>query len=171
VLSVAPATDSARPYGIKLDREERPWVALFGTNKLARINPETMALREVELPRADARPRRLEIDRNGNVWYVDYAEGYLGRYVPATGVFSEWRLPGKSPRPYGTALDDRGHLWIADTGVLPNRILGFDMAAEKFFSSSPVPSGGNIRFMHFNPKDGSFWFGVDAGFLAQGQPQ
>ncbi|MBB3060927.1 hypothetical protein [Microbulbifer rhizosphaerae] len=84
--------------------------------------------------------------------------------------FTEWRLPGDAPRPYGTALDDKGRLWIADTGVIPNHILGFDTATEKFISATEVPSGGNVRHMMFNKADGSFWFGVDAGYLAQGNP-
>lgn len=67
---------------------------------------------------------------------MDYTDGYLGRYVPTSGKFTEWRLPGDTPCPYGTALDDKGRLWIADTGVIPNRILGFDTAAEKFISAT-----------------------------------
>jgi virginiamycin B lyase len=66
---------------------------LFGTNKLARINPDTFELTEVVLPRADARPRRLEITSDGLVWYVDYAQGYLGRLDPVTGAITEWPTP------------------------------------------------------------------------------
>jgi virginiamycin B lyase len=171
VMEVKPRSEDARPYGIKMDAQDRPWVVLFGSDKLANIDPKTFVLKEISLPRVDARPRRLEIDRQGNIWYVDYVGGYVGRYRPDSGKFTEWKMPGESPRPYGTALDASGRLWIADTGVIPNRILGFDTNAEKFISASEVPSGGNVRHMFYHPQDNSFWFGVDAGYLARGVPK
>ncbi|WP_299582414.1 hypothetical protein [uncultured Microbulbifer sp.] len=171
VKIATPQTANSRPYGIKVDSQNRPWVALFGTNKLAWVDPKTMVVNEISIPRPNARPRRLEIDPSNNIWYVDYPEGYLGRYTPSTKDFKEWKLPTENPRPYGTALDNRGRLWIADTGKIPNIIFAFDIKTEKFISQTPVPSGGNIRHMYFDSKDGSFWFGVDSGFLDQGIPK
>jgi virginiamycin B lyase len=161
-------TPRARPYGIKVDVANRPWIALLGTNRLATVDPETMVLTEIELPDAGARPRRLEIDRKGAVWYVDYAGGMLGRYTPADGAFRQWPLPsGPDSRPYGTALDDRGVLWIAETGRLPNRLVGFDTAQQIFVSASPVSSGGSVRHMYFDNETKAVWFGVDSGFIVR----
>ena len=36
------------------------WVVLFGTNKLAHIEPDTLEFAEIDLPREGSRPRRLE---------------------------------------------------------------------------------------------------------------
>ena len=52
-------TERSRPYGIKLAPDGSVWVVLFGSNKLAHINPDTLEHDEIELPRPDARPRRL----------------------------------------------------------------------------------------------------------------
>src|SRR6267143_385610 len=51
-------TPNARPYGIKLDSKGHPWVVLFGTNKIATVDPGTMQLREITLPLAATPPRR-----------------------------------------------------------------------------------------------------------------
>ena len=45
--------EQARPYGIVVARDGRPWIVLFGTNKLATVDPKTLALTEHELPRAE----------------------------------------------------------------------------------------------------------------------
>jgi streptogramin lyase len=51
-------TPRSRPYGIKQAPDGSIWVVLFGSNKLAHIDPETLEHDEIELPRAGARPRR-----------------------------------------------------------------------------------------------------------------
>ena len=162
-------TTRARPYGIKLDTNDRPWIVLFGTNKLATIDPATLNLTEIPLPRSNARPRRLEIGKNGDVWYVDYAGGFVGRYSPESQKITEWELPsGKQSRPYGTALDDNGRLWIAETGINPNRLVGFDLESERFFGSVEVPSGaGTIRHMYFRADGREIWFGTDTNYVGR----
>lgn len=99
---VVPAlTPNSRPYGIRMDRTgERAWIALLGTNKIATINPETMEMEEVELPREDTRVRRLDITSDGNVWYGDFNSGYIGRYNPAPERLPNGKcLMGKIPDP------------------------------------------------------------------------
>ncbi len=161
VISVP--TDRARPYGIKMAPDGRVWVVLFGTSKLAKVDPKTFALTEIDLPRDEARPRRLEVTGDGRVWYGDYAEGKLGVYDPATDRFKEWDLPGgENAQPYGTASDSKGRIWLVETGLDPNRFVGFDPKTEDFFSITPIPSGGGVvRHMHYLESDGTVWFGTD----------
>ncbi len=162
-------TSRARPYGIKLDTDDRPWIVLFGTSTLATIDPATLNLTEISLPRPNARPRRLEIGSNGNIWYVDYAGGFLGSYSPVSQIFTEWELPsGKQSRPYGTALDDKGQVWIAETGINPNRLVGFDPQSGKFFGRTEIPSGaGTIRHMYFHADGREIWFGTDTNYVGR----
>jgi streptogramin lyase len=68
-----------------MDLRDRPWFTEFGTNRLGTVDPETMDLREVVLPRKGARPRRLAVTSDDKVWYVDYAEGFLGCLDPPSG--------------------------------------------------------------------------------------
>lgn len=160
-------TADARPYGIKIARDGTPWVVLFGTNKLASVDPGTLKLTEHPLPRKDARPRRLGLTPDGRIWYVDFADGYLGALTPSVGTIKEWRLPGGADsRPYGMAVDAHGHIWAVEVGDRPNQIVGFDPEKEQFFGATPIPSGaGAIRNMDYDAEGGRIWFGTDANTI------
>lgn len=156
-------TPRALPYGIATDAHNRLWIAEFGSNKLAVVDGNTLGLREITLPRADSRPRRLAATADDKVWYVDNAQGYLGQLDPATGKIQEWPLPdGRDAGPYGMAADDRNRLWFVETGLQPNRLVGFDPATQKFFSVAEIKSGGGaVRNMYFYSPAGEIWFGTD----------
>jgi virginiamycin B lyase len=163
-------TPNARPYGIAIDSKGHPWICEFGTNKLATIDPATMRLREYDLPNKGAHPRRIEITSDDRVWYVDYTLGTLGRLDPATGAVKEWPTPGgASSRPYAMEVDDRNRLWFIETGLQPNRLVGFDPASEKFFSTTPIAESGagTVRHMTFDRATGSLWFGTDANTIGR----
>ncbi len=171
---VAPTTEGrngptgVRPYGIKLDSGGNPWIALFGTNMLARIDRESMEMETFDLPEG-TRPRRLEIDSKDNIWYVDYARGKLGRFVPSTEEISEWDNPGgASSQPYGMAIDADDRVWFVETGSVPNQLVGFDTNAESFISVSPVGDRrGAIRHMYYDTDSNSLWFGADWDTVGQ----
>lgn len=159
-------TENARPYGIVV-HEDQPWATLFGTNKLATVVDGN--IKEIDLPRADTRPRRLAVTEDGMVWYVDYAQGYLGRYNPATEEVKEWRAPAAADsRPYGMAADKDGRLWFVETGVQPNRFVGFDPETETFTTPVDIDSGGGtVRHMYYDAASNSIWFGSDANTLGR----
>lgn len=164
------STQRARPYGIIMDMDlERPWICLFGTNKLATVNPETMELTEIELPEEDSRPRRLAQTSDGMIWYGDYSRGYVGRYNPEDGSFSEWPLPsGEDSRPYAVTVDDQDRIWLVESGVDPNMFVGFDTRSNKFIGSTPIESGGGtVRHMVFHEPTNSIWFGTDTNYLGR----
>lgn len=160
-------TPGAYPYGMIVGNDDRPWSALFGTHKLATVtNGE---VEEVELPRVEARPRRLAVTSEGKVWYVDYAGGYLGRYDPDSGEIDEWQAPAATDsRPYAMAADDRGRPWFVETGVQPNRFVGFDPETETFSEPTDIDSGGGtVRHMVFDAESRSFWFGTDTNTIGR----
>jgi len=161
-------TSGARPYGIKVAPDGTPWVVLLATNKLASVDPVTLALSEYVIPAAGARPRRLEVTDDGRVWYADYRRGFIGLYNPAAQTFREWSLPSaKNARPYGMASDG-ANVWVVETGVSPNQLVGFDTRAERFVSVTPIPSGGgSVRHMDYHAGTGNVWFGTDRGTIAR----
>jgi virginiamycin B lyase len=162
-------TPGARPYGIVVDQADRPWTVLFGTHKLATVDPATLILTEIALPREEARPRRLAFTSDGALWYVDYNGGVLGRYLSSEGSFSEWPLPGgPKSRPYGMAVDDRDRLWMVESGTDPNRLVGFDPERGEFLAAVGIDSG-TVRHMYFHPGTRAIWFGTDTNFLARFQ--
>ncbi|GMR15104.1 MAG: hypothetical protein BMS9Abin30_0724 [Gammaproteobacteria bacterium] len=161
-------TEKARPYGIKIDSQGHPWIALLGTNGLATVDPKTLKLEVVNLPRAGARLRRLAITRDDRVWYTDYAGGYIGSYDAQTGEIREWKTPSEQSGPYAMAADADGRIWFVETLPQPNLLVGFDPVTETMFSITAIPSGGgSVRNMVFDPDRNSLWFGTDTNNLAQ----
>jgi virginiamycin B lyase len=159
---------SSRPYGIKMDSQNRPWVALFNTNLIAMVNAATMTLETYELPEG-ARPRRLVISSDDKIWYVDYSRGYLGKLDPASGAVSEWATPGGSKsQPYGMAIDKDDRIWFVETGLSPNQFVGFDPETQEFFSRSPIESGGGaVRHMYYDEANNCIWFGTDTNTIGR----
>src|SRR5947207_504058 len=85
-------TGNAHPYGIQVNSQGVPFFCEFFTNKLASIDPKTMAIREYPLPER-VRPRRLAIDGNDLVYFTAYERGHLGRLDPNTGEVKLWNSP------------------------------------------------------------------------------
>jgi len=126
-----------------LDSRGNLFVVQFGTNKVAAVDPKTLAIREYTLPDPGARPRRIAITSDNIVWYSDYSRGYLGRLDPATGKVTEWQSPsGPKSAPYGiSAINDV--IWYSESEAAPNTVVRFDPKTEKF-QSWAIPGGGNI---------------------------
>ena len=167
-LMPSPTKDS-RPYGIVVDPGGRPWFDEFGTNKIGTIDPETMAIKEYTLP-TNARPRRIAVTSDGTIWYGDYMQGVLGRLDPRSGKVREFPLPdAKQSLPYAMASDDRDRIWLAETGVQPNRLVGFDPKTEKWISVTPIAESGagTVRHMIYHVPTKSLWFGTDANTIGR----
>jgi virginiamycin B lyase len=131
------------PYGIQVNSQGVPWYVDFRGNRIASVDPNTMAITEITLPDADARPRRIAITPDDAVWWADFARGTIGRYDPKTNNFREWLSPGgKESEPYGIAQVN-GVIWYSESGVRPNTMVRFDLQSEKF-QTWAVPSGGGV---------------------------
>jgi len=127
---------------------------LFGTNKVASLDPSTMAVKEYPLPHAESRPRRIAISSDDMIWYADYSRGYLGRLNAKTGEVKEWPSPsGPDSQPYGIAVS-KGAIWYNESGPRPNTLVRFDPGSEKF-QSWTIPSGGNVVRNMMPRKDGN----------------
>ena len=167
-------TGGARPYGIVVDKTGRPWFDQFGTNKIGTVDPATMELTEYTLPHERARPRRIALTSDGRVWYVDYTRGYLGALDPASGRIEEWAAPsGARSMPYAMTVDDRDRLWFVETGVQPNRLVGFDPKTRAFFGQTDVPGAApnTVRHMIYHAPTKSIWYGSDANTIGRATAQ
>ena len=161
--------DSSRPYGVKVDYDDIPWVVLFGSNKLAKIDPVNLSVEQIDLIDGAERPRRLEITQNNQVYYLDHSLGYLGSYNSSTKNINRWQLPEKQKaKLYGSAIDRNDRIWIALTGVSPNQIRVFDTNSKQFIANVEVPSGaGSIRYMYYHNASDEVWFGTDANTIGR----
>jgi virginiamycin B lyase len=168
-LIKSPTPDS-RPYGIVVDPKNRPWFVEFGTNKIAMIDAATMKIVEHNLPDAKTHPRRIAVTSDGMLWYGDYTRGMLGRFDPNTGAVKEWPLPSAGMSlPYAMTSDDKDRIWLVETGVKPNRLVGFDPKTSSWFSITPISKSGGIsvRHMVFHRPTRTIWFGTDANTIGR----
>ena len=158
----------ARVYGIKLDSNGTPWVSLFGTNKILRVNPRSLEITEFLLPEG-ARPRRIVLTSDDVVWYTDYAQGQLGRLDPKTGEVRVWDSPGgRASIPYGIEVDAQDLLWYVESPLAKSNLVGFDTEIEEFLSVTPFGSGGRaVRHIHYHAPTNSIWMGTDANTIAR----
>ena len=145
-LKKMPMAD-ARPYGIAINSKDIPFFCEFGTNKMAKIDPETMAITEYKLPEG-ARPRRMAIDAADQVYFTDFQSGNLGRLDPESGAVKMWPSPsGARSAPYGIAITKDGLVWYSESGVKPNTMIQFDPRTERFAWAAIPSGGGTVRNM------------------------
>jgi virginiamycin B lyase len=161
-----------RPYGIVIDSKGRPWFDLFGTNRIATIDPRSFQLEEFTLPDASARPRRLAITSDDQIFWGDYTRGFLGHLDPKSGRMEEWALPaGRAALPYAMTTDDRDVIWVAQGGIAstPATLVAFDPRARNFVATVPVgePGPNTIRHMTFDKASRQIWFGTDQGAIGK----
>jgi len=141
------ATADSHPYGIAINSKGVPIFCEFGTNKMAKIDPQTMEITEYTLPEG-ARPRRLAIDASDHVYFTDFGEGRLGRLELDSGAVKMWASPGgPKSAPYGIAITPDGMVWYSESGVKPNTMIQFDPKNEKFARAVIPSGGGTVRNM------------------------
>ena len=165
--------ERTRPYGIVIDSKGQPWFDLFGTNKIAMIDPRTEQLREYTITSSDrARPRRIAVTSTDQIYWGDYTRGFVGHLDPRTGAMEEWPMPaGAASLPYAMATDDRDIIWLAQNGRanVPATLVAFDPRTRKFVAEIPVgrPGPNTIRHMTFDRATRQIWFGTDQGALGR----
>lgn len=169
VEKVALPDKNMRPYGLIVGPDERPWIAFMGTNAIGTINPHTMALEIIHTPDEDSLIRRIGMTSDGRIWWGDNAMGHIGVYNPKDKTLRQWPTPGgEAAGIYALAVDDKDRLWYVETGLQPNRFIGFDTRTEQFISINDVPSGGiSIRHMVFDKKSRAIWFATDANTVGR----
>jgi virginiamycin B lyase len=66
------------------------------------------------------------------------------------------------------AVDAQDRLYFVESGVRPNRFVGFDPAAEEFFALTEIASGGGtVRHMYYHPPTREIWFGTDTNNIGR----
>jgi virginiamycin B lyase len=141
------AARNSRPYGIAVNSKGVPFFCEFGTNKMAKIDPQSMEVTEYKLPES-ARPRRMAIDANDKVYFTDYEGGNLGKLDPDTGAVRMWPSPGgKGSAPYGITITPDAMVWYSESGVKPNTMVRFDPKTEQFATAAIPSGGGTVRNM------------------------
>jgi virginiamycin B lyase len=156
-------TESALPYGIQINSKGIPIFCELGTHKMASIDPQSMAIKEYNLPDS-ARPRRLAIAADDTVYFTDFKSGHLGVLDTSTGAVKMYPSPGgPDSNPYGIAITPDGMVWYSESGVKPNTIIRFD-PKTRTFARADIPSGGGVVRNMASTSDGRVYIacsGVD----------
>lgn len=158
-----------RPYGLVVDSKDRPWIAFMGDNAIGTVDPESMQLQVIETPTEDSIIRRIGVTSDDRIWWTDAGMGHIGVYDPVADAMQQWPTPGgEAAGLYAMAVDDKDRIWYVETGVQPNRFIGFDSQTEQFISVDEVPSGGiTIRHMVFDKASNAIWFATDANTVGK----
>jgi len=153
-----------RPYGLVVDQQDRPWIAFMGSNAIGTVDPESMRLEIINTPNEESIIRRIGLTSDGRVWWVDADVGYMGVYNPQDKSMQQWQTPGgEAAGLYAMTVDNQDRIWYVETGLQPNRFIGFDSKTEQFIAIDEVPSGGQtVRHMVFDENSNAIWFGTDA---------
>lgn len=145
--------------------EPRDRAAAIGAALAAAEADAALALdiHEWPVPWPNTRPRDPAVAPDGRIWWVDAAAGFLGVYDPKSRAMRQWQSPGgERSALYATAVDAKDRVWYVETGMRPNRFIGFDTRAEQFIATTEVPSGGgSVRHMVFHRPTNTIWFGTD----------
>ena len=98
-----------------------PWFSYFGSNKLAKVDPVTMEVKEYVLPDSRSRVRRMGVTSDYMIWFGDWSNGRLTRFDPRTGEVKSWPGPGgQASQPYGfTVINDV--IWYVESNSRPAR--------------------------------------------------
>jgi virginiamycin B lyase len=158
-----------RPYGLVMDSQDRPWIAFMGDNAIGTVDPESMELKIIDTPTEDSIIRRIGVTSDDRIWWTDAGMGHIGVYDPTADSMQQWPTPGgEAAGLYAMAVDGQDRIWYVETGLQPNRFIGFDSQTEQFISIDEVPSGGiSIRHMVFDEKRNAIWFGTDANTIGK----
>ncbi|HQR24055.1 MAG TPA: carboxypeptidase regulatory-like domain-containing protein [Steroidobacteraceae bacterium] len=146
---------AAFPYGIDINpKDGSVWYAKLYANKIGRVDPQTLEVREYDTPMSG--PRRPRFDKDGIFWIPSFDEGGLMRFDPATGTFESYKIPGVAPGEYETpyALNvyrPTGDVWLAPNNS--DRIVKFT-PATKTFQSYPSPTRVTVLRDFSFTKDG-----------------
>jgi streptogramin lyase len=100
---------------IDIDAQGRVWVPLYGSGRLALIEPGQERITEIDLPIANTTPYITRADhRRGVIWIGTGAGDVVFRYEPRSQTFVTVELPSTGALVRHMAVDERtGDVWLA----------------------------------------------------------
>jgi virginiamycin B lyase len=154
VEEVRVGTAADRLEGIAVGPGDVAWVALAGSDHLARIGPARHP-RRVALP-ADSRPRAVAVAPDGAVWVTLFGSHRLLRLDSVSLAVRTWPLPsGDRAAPSAVAVDGGGAVWVAD--YEGNAIVRFDPGRERFVSFAVPTPRARVQALAVDPR-GRIWY-------------
>ena len=132
-------------YGIDIHPKDGSiWYSRLFADKIGRIDPETLEVRQFDSPMRG--PRRMRFDNSGILWVAGFAEGTLARIEPTADGFEAKVYPmpefapGHRPAPYALGVHPHTQeIWLNET--MTDRLYRF-IPSEERYVVYPVPLRG-----------------------------
>jgi streptogramin lyase len=83
------------------------WVALYTSDRIARVDTKTLQVKEYVMPTQYASPYALAVDKNGVVWINTMNHDVLTKFDPRTERFTEYPLPTRGTEIRHVQIDNR----------------------------------------------------------------
>lgn len=107
------------PYGIDYNPTDGSvWYTKLFSDKIGRIDPDTLEIVEYDSPVMG--PRRQRFDKDGMLWIAGFSDGTIARMDPKTREAKVYKLPvlakGEVPAPYSVSVNPKNQdIWVTDT--------------------------------------------------------
>lgn len=111
-ITEVPTGSRSRPRRIATAPDGMLWVTLYGTGKLAKVDPAAMKVtREYPLPGGNAGAYAVTVNGAGLVWVNEINNDTVVRLDPATDEMRVVKLPSKNAGIRKMITDASGRLW------------------------------------------------------------
>jgi streptogramin lyase len=142
------------------------WVALYGSNQVARITLAGAITRyDVPIHNGSSLPTGITAGADGNVWFTELQGNRVGR-ITANGTITEFTLPTVDSFPIGITSGSDGNLWFTERSTNSiGRItpFGSDEVIQQSIREFPIPTANSIPYGITSGPDGNIWFAESGG--------
>ena len=152
-------------YGINVAGDGSVWMALDHSDSMARLDPETDKIQELEIP-VEGRlyPRRLGPDAEGNLWVGLWRAGKLLKIDPRTNKMTAFDPPsGRLSGAYTVSVDKKNNLvWVSLHTV--DKIARFNPRTGEW-AEFPLPQAqSDVRRIEVDPSNPNrIWWSTAGG--------
>ncbi|RDX37258.1 lyase [Kangiella sp. HD9-110m-PIT-SAG07] len=87
------------------------WFCGQAGNYIARLNPETGAMKQFSVPEG-SHPHNLIVASDGGVWYAGNQNAHIGRIDPETGDIKQFPMPEEITDPHTLVFDSDENIWF-----------------------------------------------------------
>ena len=163
----------AQPHDVIVDPEGYAWYSDFGQQYLGRLDPETGAVKDFEVPKLkDGFPMGgldIEFDNDGNIWYSLQLQGALAKFDRKAEQFTLYPFPdginsdvAQQAMVSPVSLSVDGKVWLSNVGGLRGVVHRMDLASGMFESFENMASkenggGGMVYGMSADSKNNLYF--------------
>ncbi|MEE8350466.1 MAG: carboxypeptidase regulatory-like domain-containing protein [Acidobacteriota bacterium] len=156
-------------YGITVAGDGRVWFALQSTDLMARVDPETGAVDEFEIPvEGIVYPRRMDTDREGNVWVALWQAGKIMKIDQHTAEMTVFDAPNTHNGAYSISIDQTSDfVWVTLHRV--DKIARFNPNTLEWLEFPLPQAETDVRRIELDPNnpDRLWWSSSDGAGVAR----